>query len=87
MCMICSGLKKNKLSLQDAIKKYEEFLDLDLIDEEHQEEVEELISEREEEEYHWSSAKKDYFRSKEDYVDRDYDEDILIEDYDEDEDE
>jgi len=62
MCMICRGLKNNKLSLQEAIDKYEEFLDLDLLDEDHQEIVEELIAEAEEEEYYWSSAKRDVMR-------------------------
>jgi len=85
--MICSGLKNNKLSIKDAIKKYEEFLDLDLIDEEHQEEVEELLAQLEEDEYYWDTAKKDYFRSKEDYVDSDYDEDFLIEEVSDSEDE
>jgi molybdopterin converting factor small subunit len=60
--MICRGLKNNKLSLQEAIDKYEEFLDLDLLDEDHQEIVEELIAEAEEEEYYWSSAKRDVMR-------------------------
>lgn len=82
MCMICSGLKKGKLSYQEASKKYEEFLDLDLLDEDHQEEVEELLSEVEGSEYYWNSAKQDYFRSKEDYKDNgDYENDILDDNY------
>lgn len=69
MCMICNGLKRNKLTVKEAQEKYEEFLDLDLIDEEHQEEVEELISEHEENDFYWKSAQKDYLRSREDYND------------------
>jgi len=67
--MICNGLKRNKLTVKEAQEKYEEFLDLDLIDEDHQEEVEELIAEHEESEFYWSSAQKDYMRGKEDYND------------------
>ncbi len=69
MCMICNGLKRNKLTIREAQQKYEEFLDLDLIDEDHQEEVESLLAEHEENEFYWSSAKKDYLRGKEDYDD------------------
>lgn len=58
MCMICKGLKRNKFSPEDAKDKLEEFVDLELIDEEHQELVEGLISELEEEEYYWITAKK-----------------------------
>jgi len=81
MCMICRGLKNNKLSLQEAIEKYEEFLDLDLLDEDHQEKVEELIAEAEEEEYYWSSAKRDVMRleMEDDIIDQ---EDLLSEDND-----
>ena len=80
MCMICRGLNNNKLSLQEAIEKYEEFLDLDLLDEEHQEIVEELIAEAEEEEFYWSYAKRDALRK--DLEDEDIfeDENLLIQD-------
>lgn len=69
MCMICSGLKNNKLSIQQAKEKYEEFIELDLIDEEHQEEIESLISEAESDEMYWVTAKKEYLRSRNDYED------------------
>lgn len=69
MCMICTGLKRNKLTIREAQEKYEEFLDLDLIDEDHQEEVESLIAEHEENDFYWNSAKKDYLRGREDYDD------------------
>jgi hypothetical protein len=48
MCMICRGLKNHKLSIEEAQEKYEEFVEMELIDEDHQEEVEELIAEAEE---------------------------------------
>ena len=84
--MICSGLKKGKFSYQEAVKKYEEFLDLDILDEDHQEEVEALLAEVEGDEYYWKSAKQDYYRSKEDYEDEgDYDEDYLNDDSDDEE--
>ena len=79
MCMICRGLKNNKLSAEEAKEKYEEFLDLDLIDEDHQEEIESLIAEAESDELYWLSAKKDYFRSRQDYVDTG--EDLVDEDF------
>jgi hypothetical protein len=55
MCVICRGLKNNKMSLQEATEKYEEFLELDLLDEDHQEEVEELIAEAESELSYWDN--------------------------------
>lgn len=67
--MICTGLKRNKLTVKEAEQKYEEFLELDLIDEDHQEEVESLIAEHADNEFYWNSARKDYFRGKEDYND------------------
>ena len=45
MCMICRGLKNNKMTIEQAEEKYQEFLELDLLDEDHQEVVEELIAE------------------------------------------
>lgn len=69
MCMICSGIKNNKLTLDQAREKYEEFIELDLIDEEHQEEIEMLLAEAESDEFYWNSAKKDYLRSRNDYED------------------
>lgn len=74
MCMICRGLKNNKLSIEEAIEKYEEFIELELLDEDHQEKVESLIAEAEEEAYYWSSAKKDYLIQQDDF-----DEDDLLE--------
>jgi hypothetical protein len=78
--MICKGLEKGKFSPEDAREKLEEFVDLDLLDEDHQEEVESLIAEAEEEEFYWASAKKDV-RKYEDYDDEDY---VDEEDYQED---
>lgn len=66
MCMICKGLEKGKFSPEDAREKLEEFVDLELLDEDHQEEVESLISEAEEEEFYWASAQRDV-RKYEDY--------------------
>lgn len=77
MCMICKGLQKGKFSPEEAMQKLEEFVDLDLIDEDHQEELESLIAEAQDEEYYWASAKKDaekdyddqydYYNAEEDY--------------------
>ena len=58
MCMICKGLTRNKFTPEDAREKLEEFVDLELLDEDHQEIVESLIAEAEEEEYYWISAKQ-----------------------------
>lgn len=75
MCMICKGLERGKFSPEEAKIKLDEFVDLDLLDEDHQEEVESLIAEAEDEEYYWSNAQKDASRSLdesynlEDYVD------------------
>ena len=77
MCMICKGLEKGKFSPEDAREKLEEFVDLDLLDEDHQEEVESLIAEAEEEEFYWASAKKDV-RKYEDYDDEYVDEEEPI---------
>lgn len=70
MCMICKGLERGKFSPEEAREKLEEFVDLDLLDEEHQEKVESLISEMLEEEYYWESAKKNT-RKYEDYDEND----------------
>lgn len=56
--MICRGLKNHKMTVEDAEKKYQEFLDLDLLDEEHQEVVEELLAEAQEDLTYWSLAKR-----------------------------
>lgn len=80
MCMICKGLEKGKFSPDDAREKLEEFVDLDLLDEDHQEEVESLIAEAEEEEFYWASAKKDV-RKYEDYDDEEYSEEEYEDDY------
>lgn len=70
MCMICKGLESGKLAPEDAREKLEEFVELDLLDEEHQEIVEAHIAEIEEEEYYWASAKIST-RKFEDYEDND----------------
>ena len=80
MCMVCRGLKNNKLSLEEAIEKYEEFIELDLLDEDHQEKVESLIAEAEEEAYYWSSAKKDYLIQQDDFNENDLLEEELAND-------
>jgi len=77
MCMICKGLERNKFSPEEAMEKLEEFVDLDLIDEDHQEEVESLIAEAQDEQYYWATAKKeavkdyddeyDYYNAEEEY--------------------
>jgi len=71
MCMICKGLEKGKFTPDEARDKLEEFVDLDLLDEDHQEEVESLISEVEEDDFLWASAQRDT-RKYEDYDDQDY---------------
>ena len=83
MCLICRGLKKGKLSVEEAREKYEDMLDL--IDEDHQEAIEDLLAEYEEDANYWSSAKRDYYRKDND----DYDEEQAIEDalYEEEDDE
>lgn len=77
MCMICKGLERGKFSPEDARDKLEEFVDLDLLDEDHQEEVEMLISEIEEDEYYWSTAKKDARRNLEEEYDYGYNEEEI----------
>jgi hypothetical protein len=83
--MICKGLEKGKFSPEEAMQKLEEFVDLDLIDEDHQEILESLIAEAQDEEYYWASAKKDaakdydeefdYYNVEEEYEEpKDYDE-------------
>lgn len=62
MCMICKGLERGKFSPEEARIKLEEFVDLDLLDEEHQEEVETLIANIEEEEFYWASTKRNIRR-------------------------
>ena len=74
MCLICRGLKKGKLSVDEAREKYEDMLDL--IDEDHQEVIEDLLAEYEEDANYWRSAKIDYYRKDND----DYDEEQAIED-------
>ena len=56
MCMICKGLKNNKLSVEEAREKYEEMIDL--IDEDHQEHIENLLAEAEEELNCWDVTSK-----------------------------
>jgi hypothetical protein len=67
--MICKGLEKGKFSPEEAMQKLEEFVDLDLIDEDHQEILESLIAEAQDEEYYWASAKKDAAKDYDDQYD------------------
>ena len=76
MCLICRGLKNHKMSVEEAEERYQEFLELDLLDEEHQEKVEELIAEAADELAYWDLAKRDVLR--ETYGDEDIDENELI---------
>ena len=70
MCLICRGLKNHKMSVEEAEERYQEFLELDLLDEEHQEKVEELIAEAADELAYWDLAKKDVLHgSYEDEID------------------
>lgn len=80
MCMICKGLTRNKFTPEEAREKLEEFVDLELLDEDHQEIVENLIAEAEEEEYYWASAKRNA-RKLEDYEDDEVVEDEYVEDF------
>ncbi len=75
MCMICRGLKNHKLTVEEAEEKYQEFLELDLLDEDHQEVVEELIAEALDDLAYWDLAKKDIYRRD---ADDDIDENELI---------
>lgn len=84
MCLICRGLKKGKLSIEEAREKYEDMLDL--IDEDHQEVIEDLLAEYEEEANYWNSARRDYLRRDEDEIDEEALEDALYDDEYEDED-
>lgn len=62
MCLICRGLKNHKMSVEEAEERYQEFLELDLLDEEHQEKIEELIAEAADEIAYWDLAKRDVLR-------------------------
>jgi hypothetical protein len=64
------------MSVEEAEERYQEFLELDLLDEEHQEKVEELIAEAADELAYWDLAKRDVLR--ETYGDEDIDENELI---------
>lgn len=70
--MICRGLKNNKMTLEEAMDKYDEFIELELIDEDHQEKVENLIAEAEEDAYYWRSAKKDYLAAQDDFDEEEF---------------
>lgn len=79
MCLICRGLKKGKLSLEEAREKYEDMLDL--IDEDHQEVIEDLLAEYEEEQNYWINAKREYYRrDNDDYDEEDALDEALIDD-------
>lgn len=81
MCMICKGLERGKFNPDQAREKLGEFVDLELLDEDHQEIVESLIAEMEEEEYYWDTAKKNA-RKYEDYdEDEDLDEEHIEDSY------
>ena len=77
MCMICRGLENGKLSVKSAREKYEEMLDL--IDEEHQEEIEDLLAEHEDTVDSWNTTVR-YFAKEDSFYD-----DVSEEDYFEDE--
>lgn len=78
MCLICRGLKNNKLSVEEAREKYEDMLDL--IDEDHQEVIEDLLAEFEEDENYWNKATKDYYLKDSDEDDIESIEDTLYDD-------
>jgi len=75
MCVICKGLKNKKMSIQEAEEKYEEFIELDVLDEDHQEVVEELIAMTQDEIDYWDLAKKDALQQE---IDDDFDENEFI---------
>lgn len=79
MCLICRGLKNHKMSIEEAEERYQEFLELDLLDEDHQEKVEELIAEAADELAYWDLAKRDVLREAYEDAD-DIDENELIHD-------
>lgn len=85
MCMICKGLERGKFTPDEAREKLEEFVDLDLLDEDHQEEVESLISETEEDEYYWSTAQKNARKTLDEEYDYGYEEEYEDESYSDDE--
>jgi len=59
MCMICKGLELRKYSATEARERFEEMYDL--IDEDHLEEVEELLAEYEDEEDYIADATRSYY--------------------------
>jgi hypothetical protein len=67
------------MSVEEAEERYQEFLELDLLDEDHQEKVEELIAEAADELAYWDLAKRDVLREAYDNSD-DIDENELIHD-------
>lgn len=83
MCMICRGLENGKLSVKSAREKYEEMLDL--IDEDHQEDIENLLAEHEDTTESWNTAVK-YFTKEDSFYSDDevdlYDEDEEDDSYD-----
>lgn len=80
MCMICKGLERGKFTPEQARDKLDEFVDLELLDEDHQEIVESLIAEQEEEDFYWDSAVRDT-RKYEDYDDEEFVEEEYAEDF------
>lgn len=80
MCMICRGLENGKLSVKSAREKYEEMLDL--IDEDHQEDIENLLAEHEDTTESWNTAVK-YFTKEDSF----YNDDTELDEYTEEEDE
>lgn len=80
MCMICRGLENGKLSVKSAREKYEEMLDL--IDEEHQEDIENLLAEHEDTVDSWNTAVKYFTKEDSFYNDDDGDEDDIYEEED-----
>jgi hypothetical protein len=81
--MICRGLENGKLSVKTAREKYEEMLDL--IDEDHQEDIENLLAEHEDTTESWNTAVK-YFTKEDSFYNDDevdmYDEDEEEDSYD-----
>ena len=75
MCMICKGLKNNKLSVEEARERYEEMIDL--IDEDHQETIENFLAEAEEEINYWNTSSR---LTREDFYNEDDLDDAIEED-------
>ena len=82
MCTICRSLQRNKISIQEAREKYEEMMDL--IDEDHQEEIENVLAEAEEELMYWKDSTKFLNENYYEQDDEDHPIEDQLEEYDED---